>query len=164
MTFGLGAKLFGISALVIAVIAVARVKVTHAMVGLYVHAIYVLRCGQKNCGDSTYIAVPARHVFLALALLCAAFAAFYYLGDRALGHRWHNGLTIAHFLLWILSAVIFVLEANGLERASLVGRDPNNSWLLLAGFVVPYLAFPLGGAAFFANFVRAIVLKRQNPT
>jgi hypothetical protein len=73
-------------------------------------------------------------------------------------------LTIAHFLLWILSAVIFVLEANGLERASLAGRDPNHSWLLLAGFVVPYLAFPLGGAVFLANFVRAIVLKRQNPT
>ena len=150
MTFGLGAKLFGIAALVIAVTAVVPVKVTGAMFDLYSH--------------ETYIAIPARHAFLGFALLCGAFAAFYYLGDRALRHRWHNGLTIAHFLLWILSAVIFVLEANWLQRASLAGRYPNNSWLFLAGFVVPYLAFPLGGAVFLANFVRAIVLKRQNPT
>ena len=108
MTFGLGAKLFGIAALVIAVIAVVPVKVTGAMFDLYFH--------------ETYFAVPARHAFLWFALLCGTLAAFYYLGDRALGHRWHNGLTIGHFFA-LDSLGCDLCPGSKLGRACKFGRS-----------------------------------------
>ena len=138
----MGAKLFGIAALAIAVIAVVPVKLTDAMFDFYLHA--------------TYIVVAARHAILGFALLCGVFAGLYYFGDRLLGHRLVNGLTLAHFLLWIFSFVIFVLEAHGLARAIRSQQDPRP---LLAGFAAPLLALIVGGILFITNLAWAIVLK-----
>jgi len=54
-----GAKLFGIAALVIAVIALVPARATDTSLDLYVHA--------------TYIVVTPRYAILAFALLCGAF-------------------------------------------------------------------------------------------
>jgi heme/copper-type cytochrome/quinol oxidase subunit 1 len=141
----LGAKLFGTAALAIAVIAVVPVKLTDAIFDFYVHG--------------TYIVVAARYAILWTALLCGVFAGFYYFGDRGLGLRLHSGMSLAHFLFWIFSFVVFVLEAHGLARTIRSQQDPNQSWILLAGFVAPLLGFIVGGALFLVNVAWAIVLK-----
>ncbi len=140
-----GAKLFGIAALAIAVIALVPGKLTDTTFDFYVHA--------------TYIVVAGRHAILAVALLCGVFAGFYYFGDRALGLRLNNGMTLAHLLLWIFSFVVFVLEAHALGRTIRSQQDPNQSWVLIAGFVAPLLGFIIGGAFFLVNFAWAIVIK-----
>jgi heme/copper-type cytochrome/quinol oxidase subunit 1 len=145
----LGAKLFGIAALAIAVIALVPVKLTDTMFDFYVH--------------DTYIVVAARHAIFGFALLCGVFAGFYYFGDLALGHRLNHGLTLAHFLLWIFSLVVFALEAQGLARTIRSQQDPNQSWLLIAGFAAPLLAFIAGGILFLVNLAWAIVLKLKTP-
>lgn len=81
----MGAKLFGIAALVIAVIALVPARATDTSLDLY--------------------------------------------------------LTRTHFLLSLFSPIIFILEAHGLRRADQAGRDPSQSWPLLARFVAPFLAF-----------------------
>lgn len=113
-----GAKLFGIAALVIAVIALVPARATDTSLDLYMHA--------------TYIVVTPRHAILAFALLCGAFAGLYYFVGHALGNRLNDALTLAHFLLWLFSPIIFILEVLGLRRAYQAGRDPKQSWLLLA--------------------------------
>ncbi len=71
----MGAKLFGIAAVAVAVIALVPVKLTDAMFGLdfYLH--------------DTYFVVPPRYGIGGFALLCGVSAGFYYFGDRASGHR-----------------------------------------------------------------------------
>lgn len=147
---GCGRETLGIAALVIAVIALVPARATDTSLDLYVHA--------------TYIVVTPRHAILAFALLCGAFAGLYYFVGHALGNRLNDALTLTHFLLWLFSPIIFILEALGLRRADQAGRDPSQSRLLLAGFVAPFLAFAVGAAVFLANFVRAIVLKHRNPS
>jgi heme/copper-type cytochrome/quinol oxidase subunit 1 len=141
----LGAKLFGIAALAIAVIGVVPVKLTDVTFDIYVH--------------DTYIVLAARHAALGAALLCGVFAGFYYFGDRGLGLRLNNGMSLGHFLLWVISFVAFVLEADGLSRTIRSNQDPNQSWVLVAGFVAPVLAFIVGGAIFLVNIAWAIVLR-----
>jgi heme/copper-type cytochrome/quinol oxidase subunit 1 len=141
----LSAKLFGIAALAIAVIAVVPVKLTDVTFDFYVH--------------DTYIVLAARHAALGAALLCGVFGGFYYFGDRGLGLRLNNGMSLGHFLLWIISFVAFVLEAHGLSRTIRSNQDPNQSWVLVAGFVAPVLAFIVGGAIFLVNIAWAILLR-----
>jgi len=141
----LGGKLFGIAALAIAVIAIFPGSLTDAIFDFYVHG--------------TYIVVAARYAILWTALLFGVFAVFYYFVDRGFGLRLNNGMSLAHFLLWIFSFVVFVLEAHGLARTIRSQQDPNQSWILLAGFVAPLLAFIVGGALFLANVAWAIVLR-----
>src|SRR2546425_105669 len=109
--------------------------------------------------QGTYIVVAARYAILWTALLFGVFAVFYYFVDRGFGLRLNNGMSLAHFLLWIFSFVVFVLEAHGLARTIRSQQDPNQSWILLAGFVAPLLAFIVGGALFLANVAWAIVLR-----
>ncbi len=114
-----GARLFGIAALAIAVIAVVPGKLTDTTFDFYMHA--------------TYIVVAGRHAILAVALLCGVFAGFYYFGDRALGLRLNNGIVLAHFVLWIFSFVAFVLEAHGLARTIRSQQDPKSILAITCG-------------------------------
>lgn len=67
----MGAKLFSIAALVIAVIALVPARATDTSLDLWVHA--------------TYIVVTPRQAILAFVLLCGAFAGLYYFVGQALG-------------------------------------------------------------------------------
>ena len=107
----------------------------------------------------TYFVVAHLQVMWWLSLLFGAFAGLYYLLDWALGRRLHNGLTLAHFLLWVFSLVALLLEARGLAHADLARQDPNQSWLLMAGLATPILGFPGGAVLFLVNLARALVLK-----
>ncbi len=143
----LGAKLFGIAAIAIAVIALLPPKLTDPMLGVdfYLH--------------DTYFVVAPRHAALGFALLCGVFAGFYYFGDRALGHRLNNGLSLGHFLLWIFSFLAFFLGLRGFADAIRSQQDPNQTYFLVARFTAPVLAFIAGGAVFLVNLARAIVLR-----
>lgn len=106
----------------------------------------------------TYFVVPPRYSFFGFALLCFVIAFFYYFGDRASGNRFNNGLTLAHFLLWILAVLISFAVEFMLVRAVLGGHAPNESRLILAGSVaIP--AFLIGGVLFLVNFALAMVRK-----
>ena len=123
-------------------IALVPVKLTDTMFDFYVHG--------------TYIVVAGRHAILTVALSFGVFAGFYYFGDRSLGLRLNNAMSLAHFLLWIFSFVVLVLEAHELARTIRSQQDPRP---LLAGFVAPLLAFIAGGILFITNLAWAIVLK-----
>ena len=139
-----GAKLFSIAAVAFALIALAPIWQTWAVVDYYLH--------------DTYFVVPWRHAILAFALLCGLFGGFYYLADRVLAHRLNKGLALAHFLFWVFSPIVLALAAEGLSRRVQAGQAPNQSWLLLMG-LVPALSLIVGGALFLVNLVRAMVLK-----
>lgn len=132
-----------IAAVIIALIALAPIWQTCAVVDFYLH--------------DTYFVVPWRHAILAFALLGGLFGGFYYLADRVLAHRLNTGLALAHFLFWVFSPIVLALAAEGLSRRVQAGQAPNQSWLLLMG-LVPALSFIVGGALFLVNLVWAIVM------
>jgi heme/copper-type cytochrome/quinol oxidase subunit 1 len=140
-----GAKLFAIAAIVITVIALVQGRLTDTTFDFYVHA--------------TYIVVAARHAILGVALLCGAFAGFYYFGDRGLGLRLNNGMSLAHFLLWIFSFVVFALELHGFVEAIRSQQNPNQTYFVLVRFTVPMLTFIAAAALFLLNLAWAMVLK-----
>ena len=85
-------------------------------------------------------------------------AGFYYFAARPLGNRLNNGLTLAHFVLWIFAVVTFFAVEFAFVRAALSGHAPNQSWLILAGSVaIP--AFLIGGVLFLINFAWALARK-----
>jgi heme/copper-type cytochrome/quinol oxidase subunit 1 len=140
-----GAKLFGIAGVLIAVLAPFAAKLTAATFDFYLH--------------DTYFVIVPRDVMWELSLLFALVAGLYYVVGLALGRRLKKPLTLAHFLLWIFSLVVLILEARGLARADQAGQNPNESWLLIAGLAAPIFAFPGGAVLFLVNLARAIVLK-----
>ena len=140
----LGAKLFAIGAVAIALIAFLPLRLTTA---IDIH----LR--------DTYFVIGPHHALLGSALLFSVFACFYYLGDRILGLPLNANLTLAHFLSWLFACAVLSVEVFGLIRAVLRGQDANQSWLLMAGGVAPLLLFIVGGILFLTNLARAIVLK-----
>lgn len=140
----LGAKLFGIAAILIAVTSQLPIRLATAGVDFYTR--------------DTYFVLAPRYALLGFALLCGLIGGLYYLGDRASGNRLHKGLILAHFLLWILTVLIsFAVECT-LVRAVLEGRDPNPRWLVLAGSV-SVTAFLAGGLLFVVNLIRGMVSK-----
>jgi heme/copper-type cytochrome/quinol oxidase subunit 1 len=142
----LGAKLFAIGAVAIALIALVPIKPSDVRFpGFYF--------------SDTYYVVAPTHGILGGALLCAGFAILYYLCDRLFRLRLSHGMSLAHFLLWVFTFAGYAFEAHWLVRAVLTQQGPNQSRLLIAGFVVPMLTFILGGLLFLVNVVRAIVLK-----
>jgi heme/copper-type cytochrome/quinol oxidase subunit 1 len=137
----LAAKLFGIAAVAIALIAFRM----HAAFDLYLH--------------DTYFVVSHGQGILSFALLCAVFAALYYFGGRFLGSSLSKGLALAHFLLWVFALVAFSIMEFLLIHAVQARQDPNQSWPILAGSAVPALAFLAGGLLFLLNFALAIARK-----
>lgn len=141
----LGARLFGIAAVLIAATAMFPNRLATVGLDLYLH--------------DTYFVVPHRYSLFGFALLCGVIAGVYYLGDRASGNRLNDGLTIAHFLLWIFAVVTtFVVEFTAV-RSVVSGRDPNQSWLVLLGRSAAFPAFVMGALLFLINVVRAMARK-----
>jgi len=106
-----------------------------------------------------YFVVAPRHVSIGLAALWGMFAVLYFFGDRALAHGLNKGLSMAHFMLWNFSFLALFSGSWGLDQTIQSHHDPTQSWLFVAGFVAPVLAFILGGILFVANLVFAIILK-----
>jgi heme/copper-type cytochrome/quinol oxidase subunit 1 len=141
----LGAKLFGVGALLIAVTALPPLRLVTAGLGFYLHA--------------TYIRFAAQDAILAFALLCGVVASLYYFGDRTSGHRLNNVLILCHFLSWFLAVADFFALKHVFMRAVLSGQDPHQSRLILGGSVAAALAFLIGGVLFVINFAWAIIRK-----
>ena len=141
----LGFRLFGIAAVTIAATAALPIRLATTGIDFYMH--------------DTYFVVPPRYSFFGFALVCFVIAFFYYFGGRASGNRLSNGLTLAHFLLWIFAVVISFAVEFTLVRAALSGHDPNQSWLILFGSVAAVPAFVIGGVLFLVNFALAMVRK-----
>jgi heme/copper-type cytochrome/quinol oxidase subunit 1 len=141
----LGAKLFGIAAVVIAAVAFIPVKPAYAAFDFYMH--------------DTYFVVAHGHAILGFALLLGVFAGLYYFIDRILERRLNNGVSLAHFLLWISVPILISIEEHALLRSVASGKDPNQSQLILAGSAAVVLAFLIGGLLFLVNFAWAIIRK-----
>jgi len=137
----LAAKLFGSAALVIAATGFFINRFTRAPFGIV---------------TTGHISFSADQLLLAFALLCAVFAALYYLVDRGAGAHLSHALSISHFLLWMFAIVAFSVEEAALNDAVRTGHDPNQSWLILGGSAAAVLAFFIGGLLFVLNLVLAI--------
>lgn len=143
----LGAKLFGIAAVLIAATSQLPVRLATAGVDFYTH--------------DTYFVIAPRRAILGFALLWGVIAAFYYFGDRASGNRLNNGLTLAHFVLWIFVALLFFAVEFTLIRAVLSGHDPNQSRLTLAAGIASLGAFLTGALLFVVNLTRGMFRKHR---
>ena len=141
----LGARLFGLAAVLVAVTAMLPVKLATAGIDFVMH--------------DTYFVIPPRYSYFGFALLCGLIAGFYYLADRASGNRLNKRLTIAHFLLWTFAVAISFAVEFTLVRAVVSGRDPNQSWLLPLGSLGAFPAFLIGGVLFLINFGWAMARK-----
>ena len=140
-----GAKLFGIAAMLIGVFAPVIARLTVASLDFYLH--------------DTYFVIAPPHAFLGLSLLCGVFAGFYYFGDRILRLQLSASLILAHFLFWIFAFAVLAVEEVSIIHTILRGQDPNQSWLLIVGGAAPVLSFIIGAGLFVLNLTRAIVLK-----
>lgn len=141
----LGVKLFGIAAVLIAVTSQLPIRAATASLDFYLH--------------DTYFVVGPRYTIWGFALLWGVVAGFYYFGARALGNRLNNGLTLAHFVLWIFAVVTSFVVEFALVRAAQSGHAPNQSRLIFAGSIACVVAFLIGAVLFLVNFSWALVRK-----
>ena len=137
------------AALAISVIALVTLRLTVAAFDFYLH--------------DTYVVIAPTHAILLFSLLCGVIAVFYFFCDRALGLRLSRGMSLAHFLLWILALLALALEAYGLSHAVQSRQAQNQTWFLHVRLTVPLLAFVSGGILFLTNVGWAIVLKLKTP-